>query len=149
MYNNTQVDIQHTHTVKPVLIKIFLLFACSYKCWGVKYHSNEWWRCLEYCQRPGYTSCTDFLVFDFTSNVKRSKWVKCRLQVRISSWLIFLKTSCIKALCTCMYFEFLFSLWLVYLTILMQLDVTWLVLRLNQQKWEDQSKLCIFLCYIV
>ena len=93
--------------------------------------------------------CTDFLVFDFTSNVKRSKWVKCRLQVRISSWLIFLKTSCIKALCTCMYFEFLFSLWLVYLTILMQLDVTWLVLRLNQQKWEDQSKLCIFLCYIV
>ena len=31
------------------------LFACSYKCYGVKYHSSEWWKCLEYCQRPGYT----------------------------------------------------------------------------------------------
>ena len=38
--------------------------------------------------------CTDFFVFDFTSNVKRSKWVKWRLRVHIARWLIFLKTSC-------------------------------------------------------
>ena len=67
------MDIQHTHTVKPVLlINIFYCLPAHTSVEEsntIQMNGGDVWNTA----RDQDIHCTDFLVFDFTSNVKRSK----------------------------------------------------------------------------
>lgn len=131
MYNNTQVE-HSTYACSETCINCLPAPTSVEEPNTIQLNGGNVWNTA----RDQDIHCSDFFLFDFTSNVKRSKWVKWRLRVHIARWLIFLVTSCKGFLYL---YVVQISFLLVYLTILMQLNVIWLPLRLNQQKWEDQS----------
>ena len=133
MYNNTQVEYS-TYTYSETCINCLPTPTSVEESNTIQMNGGYVWKTA----RDHDIHCTEFFVSDFTSNVKRSKWVKWRLRVRIARWLIFLKTSR-KGIVYLSVFRISFLL--VYLTILMQLDVIWLPLRLNFTEMRRSVKM--------